>query len=178
MANGKAKGSKGERVLSKWFTQWTGLEFTRVPASGGLRWKSMANATTGDLVCADDRHSRRFQFSVESKSYKDINFEHLILGNKKAKIREFWKQASEDAERGKKVPILFMRYNGMAKNTFFVVMPYYVFNLLLPTVITFDYPRFTVHGVDGGLMIMNSNDLLKFDYITLHKKLKTYRRNG
>lgn len=178
MANGKAKGSKGERELSKWWSQWTGFDFTRVPSSGGLRWKGMVGATTGDIVCAHDIHSRRFQFSVECKTYKDINFEHYILGNKKSKLKGFWEQASDDAIRGNKVPILFMRYNGMAKNTYFVMMPLLVYNLLFPTLIKLDYPRFLVQGVDDGLVIMNSNDLLKFDYMQLHKKLKKARRNA
>jgi len=178
MANGKKKGAKGERDLSKWWKTWTGYDFTRVPASGGLRWKSMANATTGDLVCAHDIHSRRFQFSVECKNYKDINFEHIILNTKKSKIHGFWKQASDDAIRGNKVPILFMRYNGMPKNMYFVVLPTYVFNLFFPTLTKMDYPRFMVQGFDDGVVIMNSQDLLKFDYMTLHKNLKKLRRNA
>jgi len=173
MANSKKKGNKAERELCKWFQQWTGFPFTRVPASGGLRWKN-TNATAGDIICDDERHSRRFQFSVESKSYKDINFEHLILGNKSIKILEFWKQANEDAERSGKIPILFMRYNGMAKNTYFVIIPISVYNLLFPTLITFDYNRFQVKG-PNPMVIMNSHDLLKFDYIKLHKNLKTFR---
>ncbi len=177
MSNGKKKGNKAERELCKWWKQWTGYEFTRIPASGGLRWKGLANATTGDLICAHEIHGRRFLFSVESKSYKDINFEHLILGNKKSKIREFWNQAKEDGERGNKVPILFMRYNGMAKNTYFVVLPYYVYKLFFPTLTTWDYNRFEVKGKES-FVIMNSNDLLKVNYMNLHKNLKKLRRNG
>lgn len=173
MANGKAKGNKGERELCKWFQQWTGFPFTRVPASGGLRWKN-TNATAGDIICDDERHSRRFLFSVESKSYKDINFEHLILGNKKIQILNFWNQCNEDAKRSNKEPILFMRYNGMKKNTYFVVMNYRVFNLLFPTLIKFDYNHFKVIG-PNPMVIVNSEDLLKFDYLTLHKKLKRQR---
>lgn len=175
MANGKKKGNKAERELCKWFQQWTGYPFTRVPASGGLRWKN-TNATAGDIICDDERHSRRFQFSVESKSYKDINFEHLILGNKKVKILEFWEQTNADADRSGKIPILFMRYNGMAKNTYFVVITYQVYKLLFPTLISFEYSRFEVKG-KVPFVILNSHDLLKFDYVTLHKKLKTARLN-
>ena len=173
MANSKKKGNKAERELCKWFQQWTGFPFTRVPASGGLRWKN-TNATAGDIICDDERHSRRFQFSVESKSYKDINFEHLILGNKKVKLIEFWDQANDDAKRSDKVPILFMRYNGMAKNMYFVVIPHYVYRLLFPTFILMEYNRFQVLG-PNPMVIMNSNDLLKFDYNKLHKNLKTLR---
>ena len=120
MVNSKKKGNKAERQLCSWFKTWTNMNFTRVPASGGLRWKNK-NATTGDIICDDERHSRRFLFVIESKTYKDINFEHLILGNKKCKILEFWEQVNDDAKRSDKIPLLFMRYNGMNKNTWFVV---------------------------------------------------------
>lgn len=176
MANSKQKGNKAERELCKWFEQWTSFPFNRVPASGGLRWKN-TNATAGDIICDNERHNRRFQFSIESKSYKDINFEHLILGNKKAKIREFWQQANDDAERGGRVPILFMRYNGMTKNTWFVVIPMYVYNLFFPTTVVWEYNRFVVSGKDE-MVIMNSNDLLKIDYMKLHLRLKKLRKNG
>lgn len=177
MANSKKKGSKAERELAKWWKQWTSMEFTRVPASGGLRWKSMVNTTTSDLICADDRHSRRFQFSIECKSYKDINFEHLLLGNKSSDIIKFWTQCETDAERSNKVPILFMRYNGMAKNIYFVVMPFYLYKLLHKKILNWDYNRFEVRG-KNEIVVMNSKDLLKVDYMELHKELKKLRANG
>ena len=176
MANSRKKGSKAERDLCKWFKQWTNFPFTRVPASGGLRWKN-TNATSGDIICDDERHSRRFLFSVECKSYKDINFEHLILGTKKSKIRDFWEQVNDDAKRSNKIPLLFMRYNGMAKNTYFICLPTYVFKLLFPTLIEFEYNYFKVVGKQS-MVILNSNDLLKFDYMKLHKDLKQLIRNG
>lgn len=37
--NSKQKGSRFERSICKFFQDWTGYEFSRVPASGGLRWK-------------------------------------------------------------------------------------------------------------------------------------------
>lgn len=174
--NSRAKGSKAERELCKWFEKWTGFKFTRVPASGGLRWKN-TNATSGDIICDNERHGRRFQFSVENKSYKDIHFEHLILGNKRIKISEFWGQANADATRSNKIPILFMRYNGMAKNTYFVCITVQLYNLIpLNQSLEFEYNRFNICG-PNPMVIMNSNDLLKVDYITLHKNLKTARLN-
>lgn len=171
MSNGKKKGNKGERELCKWFEQWTGFEFSRIPASGGLRWKGLTNATTGDIICTDNIHGRRFLLSVESKTYKDINFEHYILGNKKNRVKDFWEQAKSDAIRGSKFPILFMRYNGMKKNTWFVIIP---LNLYKSFKINLDYPCFIV-GKEG-LVIMNSEDLLKVKYLELHKTLKQWRK--
>ena len=34
MANSKKKGSKNERDVCKFWKEWSGLSFTRVPASG------------------------------------------------------------------------------------------------------------------------------------------------
>ena len=71
--NSKSKGGRFERAISKWFTNWTGYEFNRVPASGGLRWKNAENITS-DVACTDSKNSRKFRFSIESKSYQDLNF--------------------------------------------------------------------------------------------------------
>lgn len=116
--NSRSKGSKNERDVCKWWKEWTGYDFTRVPSSGGLRWNRTFD-TTGDIVCADNKHALKFQFSIECKNYKDINFEHILLGTKSCKTVSFWKQALEDAKRGNKVPILMMRYNGMPKGEYF-----------------------------------------------------------
>jgi len=179
MANSKKKGNKGERDLCKWWTLWTGLEFSRVPASGGLRWRS-AHATSGDIICTERPHDRRFQFTIESKNYKDINFEHLILGNKKVKILEFWDQTLEDAKRSDKIPILFMRYNGMSKGMYFTIMSRALFDIIkAKQAITdsgFDFAFFEV--LKYNFVIMNSNDLLPINYMDLHKTLKAHRRNG
>lgn len=168
--NGKKKGNKAERELCKWFEKWTSFEFARIPASGGLRWKGLTNATTGDIICTDDRHGRRFLLSVESKSYSSINFEHLLLDNKSNSVLEFWNQANDDAKRANKIPILFMRYNGLKKDTYFVVIAKDFYNIL-PKGIKFDYNHFIVNG-KNPMVILNSNDLLKFDYLTIHKSLK------
>lgn len=180
MSNSRAKGSKNERELSKWWQKWSGLEFSRVPASGGLRWQKKDDIT-GDLICTDPRRSRRFPFSIETKFYKDINFEHLILGNKKQKIIEFWEQAKEDGARANRIPILFMRYNMMPKATWFVAMETRVFKELYKQrggTDKFEYAFFVVRTPEQEFTIINSNDLLSTDYkkfsITLKKRKRTW----
>lgn len=116
--NSKAKGSRFERVVCKSFESWSGYEFSRTPSSGGLRWKKTDNISS-DVVCSDPSHSRKFPFSVEVKNYKDIKFEHLLLGNRACKIHNFWNQANRDADRANKIPILIMRYNSMPKGEAF-----------------------------------------------------------
>ncbi len=171
--NSKAKGSKNERELCKLMQQWTGYDFARVPSSGGLRWKDTDN-TVGDIICTDKLHGRRFRFAIETKFYKDINFEHLILGNKKVKINEFWQQAEEDGKRAGKEPLLLMRYNGMPKQTYFVMMDIELFNIILGNGISFEYPYFKVIETNKQRVVLNSNDLIKVNYQQLHKQTKQW----
>ena len=173
--NGKKKGNKAERALCKWWTEWSGLEFSRVPQSGGLRWQKKDDIV-GDIIITDERQSRRFPFSIESKSYSDLRFEHIVLGLSKVKVLEFWKQAKEDAIRSEKFPILFMRYNNMKANTWFVMLRYeeFKFNSDIDQI---EYPYFDLYIEKERVIIMNSNDLLKADYQNFIKKLKI-KRNG
>lgn len=124
--NSKNKGNRNERDLCKFWEEWTGYEFSRVPASGALRWKKTDNIS-GDIICSDPDHSRVFPFNIETKFHQDINFQHLLIPVTNVKIKEFWAQATEDADRAKKTPILFMRYNGLPKGFWFVVMDFKLF---------------------------------------------------
>jgi hypothetical protein len=175
--NGKKKGSKNERNLCKWWQSWSGIEFTRVPASGGLRWGKTSN-TTGDLIVADERASRRFPFSIEAKSYNDIRFEHLILGNKKIKVIEFWEQCKEDAVRGNKIPILFMRYNNMAASTWFVIISEDIYKIWVKNKGKNSFPLAKLILPEESLVLMNSNDITSVDYKEFIKQIKIYNRNG
>ncbi|MAO08057.1 MAG: hypothetical protein CL596_05020 [Alteromonas sp.] len=176
MANSKGKGSKNERELCKWWEGWSGLEFNRVPASGGLRWKKTDNISS-DIICTDDRYSRRFPFSIETKFYKDINFEHLILGNKKQRIIEFWEQVIEDADRANKIPLLFMRYNGMPKKTWFVALENIIYNKAKKCgLVKTDKAIFKVETGEYKFIIINSNDLLNIDFKKFSITCKKYRR--
>ena len=119
MANSKKKGNRFELKVSKWFTQWTGFKFGRTPYSGANHnYRDLSS----DVMCTDERHAHRCKISIECKSYNDIRFEHVLLGNKRCKIIQFWNQASNDAKRAKKIPILCMRYNSMPKDEFFMVV--------------------------------------------------------
>lgn len=168
MANGKAKGNKGEREVAKWFKDWTGYDFTRVPSSGGLRWHRK-NDTVGDLICADEKHGRRFPFSVESKKYREITILPCIIGQK-ANTLDFWSQAKEDSERSGKEPILFMRYNNMKKNTYFVVVNEDIGKWII---------SYLNHKIDNYIMKLTSNEqkfylmsseiLLQVKYIDMYK---------
>ena len=171
--NSKAKGSKNERDVCKWWESWTGYEFSRVPSSGGLRWGRTTD-TTGDIICSDQKHFLRFPFSIECKNYKDINFEHLLLGNKRVKILEFWSQALEDAERGHKIPILMMRYNGMKKGEYFFVVESEQAGILLSSMPISSRKMISTMDIctrDISLTILMASDILShIDYVAVNKE--------
>lgn len=177
--NSKKKGNKAERDLCKWWKDWSGLEFSRVPASGGLRWKKKDDIS-GDVICTDDRHSRRFPFSIESKAHKDIKFEHLILDTKNKKILEFWEQAKTDAERSNKLPILFMRYNRMPKYQWVVCLREQEIKTLKKTPnLTLLRSLMGVRLPSGeNIYLINSSDLATADYKHFIIQTKKLKRNA
>lgn len=101
--NSRNKGSRFERTIAKAWESWTGYKFSRTPGSGG--WAKAKDAM-GDLVCTDEKHSRRFPFSIECKNYQDIKFEHILLGLKSCKIISFWEQATRMLNVQEKYPYL------------------------------------------------------------------------
>lgn len=138
--NGKKKGAKGERMAIEFLRSFTKMDFARTPASGGLRWGKAENIA-GDIVCIEKNYI--FPFGIEVKFVKELKFNHLLyLGE--SQIREFWEQCTRDCKRAEKIPMLLMRYNGLPKDFFFVVMrtkffqelgempkPHFVFNNFL-----------------------------------------------
>jgi Holliday junction resolvase len=173
--NSKKKGSRNERGIANLFKAWTGYEFARTPGSGGLHWKRTSD-TVGDITCSDAKHNRYFQFSVEAKNYKDINFEHLLLPVKNVKILEFWDQAMGDALEANKVPLLFMRYNGMAKDSHFLVVKtdfYTIIKSELPK-----HDRIQSYCKGKPIVILLSDVLFSTDYKTIHSLAKQYRKHG
>ena len=170
--NSKKKGNRFERVVCKFWEDWTGYEFQRVPQSGGLRWKNTSDITS-DVICTDKKHSRRFPFSIECKSHQDIRFEHSLLQLKTAKINDFWAQTKSDAKRGNKLPILFMKYNGMPKDEMFVGIS---FKSAYPLTLTSKKPYSIINnfGEDKeSIVIMMASDILEnSDYLDFYKHNK------
>lgn len=180
--NSKKKGSKNERDVCKWWKEWTGFEFSRVPSSGGLRW-SRTTDTTGDIICSDQKHFLKFPFSIEAKNYKDLNFEHLLLDNKNIKILEFWKQAKGDGERGNKEPILMMRYNGMKKNEYFFVLDSKTSEVFIKTLTEKKrqlIPQMSLRTRDNkeNLTILMASDVISMDYKEIYKTIRKQLKNN
>lgn len=172
--NSKNKGSRFERTVAKWFEDWTGYKFSRTPGSGG--W-AKAKDSFGDIVCTDEKHSRRFPFSIECKNYKDINFEHILLGTKTCKIKSFWDQAVHDASRCNKIPLLIVKYNGMPKSEGFLIVDSRVANILASHLsVVSESARFMYvanRNLDIEVTIFMLSDIKdNVDYTALYKEVK------
>lgn len=177
MANSKKKGSRFELRVSKWFTQWTSFKFGRTPYSGA---NHQSRDLSSDIMCQDERHAHRCKISVECKNYKEIKFEHILLGNKGCDILKFWEQASKDAKRANKVPILCMRYNSMPSEEFFFVVGKNLSSVFYKPlfdkapIMLIDVPK-----IDEILYVFMASDILKnISYKLVHKQAKLILKNS
>lgn len=174
--NSKKKGNKWERVVAKWLTTWTGYKFERNRAGSGAWWSNKDSVS--DITCTDEKHAHRCKISVECKSYKDIRFEHVLLGNKNCDIIEFWEQASRDAKRASKVPMLCMRYNSMPKEEFFLVISDDMVEAF-GSVLEETHMCLTIKRINQKLLIFMASDVLKLvDYKKVHKRAKNILKSN
>ena len=173
--NSKNKGNRFERAICKFFKDWSGYEFSRVPQSGGLRWKKADNITS-DVICTDDKHGRRFPFSIECKFHKEIKFEDILLDNK-SKILEFWEQATGDAHRAKKIPLLIMRYNNMPSGDGFLVVEGGFFTRAVKAgVIANEWSKFVINTQGICLVVVMLHNLATIPYKDFYKVGREYRK--
>lgn len=180
MINSRKKGSRNERGIVKLMLDWTGYEFARTPQSGGLHWKK--KHTCGDVVCIDDVHGFKFPFSIEAKFHENLDLLHLIddtIGKKSNKVILFWEQAEKDAKIYNRIPLLFMRRNGMKAGMHFVVMPTSFFLLWLsqlePWACKFGVFHYT--SAEHSFTIINSEDLFSTEYKIMYKMGRRVIRN-
>ncbi len=164
--NSKAKGSTWERSVAKLLTEWTGFDFHRVPASGGLRW-GKDNRVAGDLIAQQGKY---WPFTVECKFHKIVSFNELLTDTK-SKIMEFWKQALSDAKRVDDTlePFVAFRYNGLTKGFFFVMVRRRVFRKMIEAGFS---PRadYLIHR--NKYVILRSDDLMTMEWQAFERELK------
>ena len=174
MVNSKRKGNKFERTVAKWMSDWTGYKFGRTPYSGA---NHQSRDLASDVMCTDERHAHRCKISVECKCYKDIKFEHILLGTKGSEVEKFWNQATNDAIRSAKVPILIMRYNSMPSNEFFMAVGEDLAKEFIPFVKDTRYMVFNIGKELNLYIFMASAVLNKVSYKRVHKLAKTIVKN-
>lgn len=172
--NSRNKGNRNERNAAKLVSEWTGRKFERTPSSGGLQWK--ASFSKGDIVCTVEGHV--FPFCVEVKAHREINFSHLLLpGVKNVKIFDFWYQATRDAEKCLKIPMLLMRYDGMPKEFFFLGIPNDFYKALFPKMglALMDAPTLSFWDKKKhSITFIRSTDFFKLPYTDVKKLAKEY----
>lgn len=117
---GKAKGAQFEReicqALSGWLTKGKRRDlFWRSAMSGGratVAHRKGVKLTTqgGDISAIDpDGAVLTDRFCIELKFYKDLDFQAFLMG--RGKLQRFWEQATRDAERYGKEPMLIAKQN-------------------------------------------------------------------
>jgi hypothetical protein len=164
--NSNRKGAKGERVACNVLKEWSELEFSRVPRSGALRWKKTDNIV-GDITCTEPNHICYMVFEVKLR--KSISINDLIMA-KKSDIMEFWSQVTEDGIRGKKVPVLMMRYDGLSpKDFFFIAIPTEFYRALKSKGVNFK--EYLIYS--KTLVIIPSNELIAVSYKLVNKVAKS-----
>lgn len=165
--NSKNKGNRFERTIAKFFEDWTGYKFSRTPGSGG--W-AKAKDSFGDLVCTDEKHSRRFPFSIECKSYQELKFEHILLGVKSCRILSFWDQALNDANKAGKIPMLIMKYNNMPKGEAFLMVDIELSKLIDKQPLK--KPTMAISTENHYFKVYMLSDIKNIDYKTLYKEAR------
>lgn len=110
--NSKLKGNRGELSACKALKKWSGMEFNRVPNSGGLRWKN-SQKVVGDIICESE-----IGWVFEVKNYKEFHLTPVLRHN--SIVLRLYKQVYSDAVRSGKWPMLMLRNNGMPAEEFLI----------------------------------------------------------
>lgn len=138
--NQKEKGNENERATARFLQEWTGVDFIRTPSSGGRRLRKN-DLFVGDVVCGNQDFN--FPCVVETKHYESVNMKADEHGNLRSnsQIYTWWEQVEADAKRAGKLPLFFIRENGMPRAEWFVFMPtvvaeWTIGNFNLPILVT------------------------------------------
>jgi hypothetical protein len=108
-AKSKQKGNRYERRCAKLLSEFTGINFRKVPASGGFNKFGgqvvAEHVFSGDVIC----DKKEFLFSVEAKNQKTFSFVAMLKSPDTAKFTEWWRQCVEDAAKVDKLPMLIFK---------------------------------------------------------------------
>lgn len=108
--NARTKGNSFEIVVAKRLTEWWGLNFRRVPLSGGYDKRLVV----GDLWIADRSATieeiKGFPFSIEAKNREGWDW-NILFGPGNSSLMEYWKQAKDDASKLDKIALLIFKKN-------------------------------------------------------------------
>lgn len=163
------KGNRGQLMARDVLQGWTHKKMKSSSQSGMPGYNH--DPHKGDILCNTEGHF--FPFTVEVKFYKEINFCHLLQPNIKLPlIIEFWAQCFGDAKICKKIPMLMMRFNGLPKDFFFVVIEHkfmnHIYGLFTPSISCLEY-----HSPEESLVLLRSDQFFSLDYKEIKRIAKT-----
>jgi Holliday junction resolvase len=112
--NGNRKGKCWERDFSKILGETFGGEFRRVPQSGAFFGGQNRSRAVGvredakEILSGDIIVPQNFPFSIECKSYKELDFHRIIRGESK-QLDGWIEQAEDDAKFSNKKMLLAIK---------------------------------------------------------------------
>jgi Holliday junction resolvase len=99
----KTKGANYERKIAKRFEEWTGVEWVRVPMSGGFhKNKQTADDFRGDIVPAS--RQRRSRIHIEAKDQKTWS------------LPSWLRQAQADTAQNGRIPLVVFHRHGTSED--------------------------------------------------------------
>ena len=100
----RAKGATAERAVRNELRSLTGLQWERVPASGGLH---EVHGLKGDLYVPNEKNL----FCVEVKHYADDQVNTKILTGKSPIFYDWWAQTIREGKQVNRDPLLIFKHN-------------------------------------------------------------------
>lgn len=144
----RAKGARAETEVAKVLKSKTGLDFKRVPMSGGLH---ESHQLKGDLYLVNSLNI----FCIEVKHYKDDHLTSKVLTDRNPQLLEWWKQTVREAAQISRKPLLIYKFDRSKLFVAFKDMPNSNYNFVFISVnglefytakledwLRYDQPRF------------------------------------
>jgi hypothetical protein len=165
--NAKRKGNQAEANVAELMSKWTGKIIKRADNNNLIHSRTALNSK-GDIICKTEGHY--FPFCTEVKFYKEINFEHLLY-LPKPKILDFWNQVVADGKLSKKCPLLFMRYNGLPKDFFFIAISLKIYDQVFSQHISASK---SLRSEYHDFILITSTDFFKIPYKEIRKPIRAF----
>lgn len=118
MVDSRQKGARGEVEAAKILKQYTGLDFKRVPLSGGLH---ASHGLKGDLYLVNSLNI----YCIEVKNYADDHLTSKVLTDKTPQLQTWWEQTIREAAQVSRKPLLIYKFNRSKMFCAFKDMPNY-----------------------------------------------------
>ena len=123
----RAKGARAETEVAKVLKSKTGLDFKRVPMSGGLH---ESHQLKGDLYLVNSLNI----FCIEVKHYKDDHLTSKVLTDRNPQLLEWWKQTVREAAQISRKPLLIYKFDRSKLFVAFKDMPNSNYNFVFVSV--------------------------------------------